>query len=163
MAIVIATEVAGGGPEDPLADAAVAAEIAAAEGAATAEAGGAALLDTNAVIAAVEKGNVAAVDAALDGAAPYVSPTVIAEFTAGGGDLAELEGLLSVRGGGVLAAETEGDAAALQSLASSMGRSLGANDAAIASAARSGGMPVITNDTSFLNFLIESGIGGGRF
>jgi RHS repeat-associated protein len=163
LAIVIATEVIGGGPEDPLADAAVAAEIAAAEGAVASEGAAAALLDTNAVIAAVEGGNAAAVDAALAGATPYVSPTVIAEFTAGGGDMAELEALLSARGGGMLAAETEGDATALQSLATSMGRSLGANDAAIASAARSAGMPVITNDSQFLNFLKASGIGGSTF
>jgi len=103
------------------------------EGGAAVGAGGA-LLDTNAVIAAVEGGNAVAVDAALAGGTPYVSPTVIAEFTAGGGDSVALDSFLAQRGGGALAQEAEANAATLQAQATAMGRTLGANDAAIACA-----------------------------
>lgn len=47
--------------------------------------------------AALEGGNTIAVDAALAGAKPFVSPTVIAEFAAGGGDVPALEAFLSAR------------------------------------------------------------------
>lgn len=109
------------------------------------------------MIAALEGGNAAAVDAARAGATPYVSPTVVAEFAAGNGDISALEAFLSARGGGVLAAETKSNAAALQAQAITMNRVLGENDAAIASAAQAVGIPVITADTRFLNFLIAIG------
>ena len=124
---------------------------------------GSKILDTNAVIAGVEKGQAAAVDAALAGQNAAVTRQVVREFLQGGGDKAALRQFLSQRGGSVVPAVTEAQAAALRTQAQSLGRGLGVGDSRIGAAAQQQGTSVITNDKKFRNFLNAVGIGGEGF
>jgi predicted nucleic acid-binding protein len=119
-------------------------------------------LDNNALIAGIENGNAAGVDAAIAGRTPIISRQVVREFL-GKGDVDALRQFLSQRGGRVGLSGTEAEVQALQVQAASMGRRLGIGDARVAGSAAREGTPVITNDKGFRNFLNQAGIGGEGF
>ncbi len=121
-----------------------------------------AALDANALIRAIEKGESGAVDAALAGRQPVVSAQAAKEFLRKG-DANALRQFLKARGGRLGAAGTEASAQSLQSQAQTLGRSLKIKDARVAASALREGIPVITRDTSFRNFLNAIGIGGLHF
>jgi predicted nucleic acid-binding protein len=114
-------------------------------------------VDTNALAAAIEKGGVAAIDAALGGRIPIVSMTAAKEFLVKG-NVDALRKFLTDRGGRIASAASEVDAAALRAQASQMGRSLGVNDSRIAASAVKEGAPVLTKDGQFSRFLKAAGI-----
>lgn len=115
-------------------------------------------LDTNALIAALEKGSVAAVDKSIAGRIPIVSITAVKEFLGGGGSIQALRNFLAERGGRLAAAGTEAEAASLRAQAQQMGRSLGVGDSRVGASAVKEGATVITNDKRFGNFLRAIGI-----
>jgi predicted nucleic acid-binding protein len=123
---------------------------------------GRAALDNNALVAAIEKGEAAAVDAALAGRTPVVSRQAVREFLTRG-DKQALREYLSVRGGNVAKSGTQVDIAALQAQASSMGRSLKIKDARVTRSAQAEGVPLITRDRKLRNFMNASGLGGESF
>jgi hypothetical protein len=81
-----------------------------------------------------------------------VSPTAEREYLVKG-DLNLLMVFLGSHGGHIGLDGTPGGANVLQSAASRRGRSLRRNDAFIAHAAMREGVPLITNDRRFANFL----------
>jgi predicted nucleic acid-binding protein len=113
---------------------------------------GSASLDTNALIRAVDRGDPGAIDSALAGRTPVVSPTAVDEYLVKG-DQQDLDEFLNARGGRVGLPGTPEGAAALQAQAASFGRVLNDGDALIADGAMQEGIPIITNDTRFLRFL----------
>jgi len=119
-------------------------------------------IDANTLIRAIEAGEGGAVDAALAGRQPLVAVTAAKEFLRKG-DPAALRSWLSQRGGQIVASALEQDVAALQAQAQSMGRSLKPKDARVAASALREGVPVITRDKRFRNFLNAIGIGGEEF
>jgi predicted nucleic acid-binding protein len=121
---------------------------------------GAVVLDTNAVIAAVERGESARV---LGGRTPLVPITAAKEFIAGGGSSQALRSFLGANGGRIAAAGSEASAAGLRAQATGMGRALGTADWRIAASAVREGAPVVTNDSRFARFLRAVGIAVGGF
>jgi len=137
------------------------AELAAKEGVGAVERGTAAL-DANALVLAIEKGEAAAVDAALAGRIPIVSITAAKEFLKKG-EVGLLREFLAERGGRIAAAGTEKVAAALRAQAEALGRVLKLKDSRVAASALREGVPVITADSKFQRFLNAVGIGGIGF
>ena len=119
-------------------------------------------LDNNALIAAIEKGEASAVDAALAGRTPIVSRQAVREFLVKG-DKQALREFLRLRGGSVSKSGTEAEILALQNKASSLGRSLKPKDAKVAASAQVEGVPLITRDKKLRNFLNDAGLGGEEF
>ncbi|MBK8013952.1 MAG: VCBS repeat-containing protein [Deltaproteobacteria bacterium] len=105
-------------------------------------------LDTNALIAAVERGQ-----SILGGRAPVVPITVAKEFLRGGGSSAALREFLTANGGRIGLAGSEAAAAGLRQQAAGLGRALQLGDSRVAAGAMREGMPLITNDRKFGNFL----------
>jgi len=114
-----------------------------------------AVLDTNAVIAAVEKGQVTSV---LKGRSPLIPITAIKEFLAGGGSINALRTFLIEHGGRVARAGEETAAANLRSQATKLGRALGVADSRIAASAAKESAPVVTKDRQLANFLKAIGV-----
>jgi RHS repeat-associated protein len=108
------------------------------------------VLDTNALVVAIERGGAGAV---LRGRTAIVPITTAKEFLRGGGSAEALRAFLSGSGGRLGLAGQEGLAGALQQQARGMGRVLHINDARIAASAMREGLPVVTNDRRFANFL----------
>ncbi len=119
-------------------------------------------MDTNVLIRGLDNGEMDAVDKALAGRAPVVSPTAASEYLIKGSPDA-LNEFLTARGGSIGAAGTEEGAAALQEQAAGLGRSLGFNDALIANSAMQDGIPLITGDQQLLGFLRAIGYPGEPF
>jgi RHS repeat-associated protein len=109
-------------------------------------------LDTDPIIGALYEGQLGRVEKAIHGRAPVVSPTAEREYLVKG-DLNLLMVFLGSHGGHIGLDGTPGGANVLQSAASRRGRSLRRNDAFIAHAAMREGVPLITNDRRFANFL----------
>ncbi len=108
------------------------------------------ILDTNAVIAAVEKGEISAI---LQGRSPVVPITAAKEFLQGGGSANALRTFLRLNGGRLGLAGREDVASRLRTQASVGGRSLGLGDSRIAASASREGLSVVTRDRQFRNFL----------
>jgi predicted nucleic acid-binding protein len=113
-------------------------------------------------VAAIGKGEIAAVDAALAGRTPVVSRQAVREFLTRG-DKRALREYLSARGGNVAKSGTQVDIAALQAQVSSMGRSLKIKDARVAGSAQAEGVSLITRDRKLHNFMNALGLGGESF
>jgi predicted nucleic acid-binding protein len=120
---------------------------------------GSVMLDTNALVAAVKPGG----DAALAGRAPVVPITAAKEFLKGrsatvpdpNATAQVLRDFLKQNGGRMGAAGTEADAAALRAMAASMkpARSLKLMDSRVLASAQQEGLPVMTRDRKFYNFM----------
>jgi rRNA-processing protein FCF1 len=113
------------------------------------------VLDTNAVIAAVEGGGGAAV---LAGSSPLVPITVVQEFLAGGGSIQALRSFLAANGGGIALAGEEAVAATLRAQATALGRVLGVADSRVVASALKNAVMIVTNDLRLANFLRAVGI-----
>ncbi|HRI65925.1 MAG TPA: hypothetical protein PK156_16875, partial [Polyangium sp.] len=111
---------------------------------------GSVALDTNALIASVEKGQAPRI---LDGRAPVVPITVAKEFLQGGGSSTALRTFLTNNNGRIAAAGTEASANALQKQAVDMGRVLHRADARIVAGAAREGLPLVTNDLRLSKYL----------
>ena len=111
---------------------------------------GSVALDTNALIAAVEGGQAAAV---LGGRTPIVPITAAKEFLRGGGSADALRAFLAQTGGRIGLAGQEATVVGLQQQATALGRVLHTGDARIAAGAMGEGVPLVTNDVRFGNFL----------
>jgi rRNA-processing protein FCF1 len=105
-------------------------------------------LDTNALIATVERGQ-----SILGGRAPVVPITAAKEFLRGGGSSAALREFLIANGGRMGLAGTEATAAGLRQQAAGLGRALHLGDSRVAAGAMREGVPLITNDRKLGNFL----------
>jgi predicted nucleic acid-binding protein len=105
-------------------------------------------LNTNALIATVERGH-----SILGGRAPVVPITVAKEFLRGGGSSAALREFLTANGGRIGLAGSEATAAGLRHQAAGLGRALHLGDSRVAAGAMREGIPLITNDRKFGNFL----------
>ena len=110
-------------------------------------------LDTNALVATVERGN----GAILQGRAPIVSITAAKEYLAGRGSPAALRTFLDVHSGRIGAAGPEHLAIGLQTRAVARGRVLSRSDARVAANAVVEDVPLVTFDRRFSNFLREFG------
>jgi len=110
------------------------------------------LLDTTAVIAQVERGA-----EVLRGRRPVLSTTVVKQFIRDPNRRNvlsdELRGFLSTSRGKLVPDGTEATVGQLQARAQELGRSLSTTDARIGGAAIREGLPVITSDKRFRNFL----------
>jgi predicted nucleic acid-binding protein len=128
-------------------------------------------LDTNTIIAAVEKGRLADVEAAIAGRRVVVPPTAYAEAIKGQrGVMGQLGTMIAVnsfkaRVSATFARHsTSAEALSLQAQAQAIGRTLGLADAHIAAQARSTeNATVITNDISFSRTMDALGIANQRF
>jgi predicted nucleic acid-binding protein len=117
-----------------------------------ADGGSAVALDTNALIAGVERGvNV------LGGRTPVVPITAAKEFLRGGSADA-LRVFLSANGGRLAGAGSEATVRALQAEAGSMGRVINLGDARIVAGAMREGVPLVTQDAQLTRFLQAAGI-----
>jgi RHS repeat-associated protein len=114
-------------------------------------------LDSNALMRGLEKGELAALDAAIAGRVPTISITAAKEFLRKG-DINVLREFLASRGGSVGQAATELQIAELQAQAQVLGRVLRAKDAAVVGSAINEGATVITRDQQLLKFLNAAGI-----
>lgn len=112
-------------------------------------------LDTNAIIAALKEGKTAAVDAAIGGRIPIVPVAAAKEFIKANGRAGAiaLREFLAARGGRLAEAGAEATATGLRAQAASLGRSLKPVDSRVAAGAIREGVPLITNDKKFFNFL----------
>ena len=119
-------------------------------------------LDANALINALEKGERAALDAAIAGRTPTISITAAKEFLKKG-DVNVLREFLAKRGGRVGKAATNQEIAALQAQAKVLGRVLGAKDAAVAGSAIKESAEITTRDERLLKFLHAAGIPARRY
>jgi RHS repeat-associated protein len=119
-------------------------------------AAGAVALDSNVLIAALEGGEVQAVDAALAGRVPVISITAAKEFLLKG-DVEVLRQFLIARGGSIGTAATAAEIAELQTQATLLGRVLAAADASVAASAIKDAIPLLTRDSRLINFLIAVG------
>jgi predicted nucleic acid-binding protein len=117
-------------------------------------------LDTNAVIFAVEHGQAGAI---LAGRTPVVPITVAKEFLRGGGSASALREFLGATGGRIGLAGQEATVSALQQQAAGLGRVLHTADGRIAAGAMREGVPLVTNDRKFGNFLRAIGYPTERF
>jgi RHS repeat-associated protein len=125
---------------------------------AVAEAGAAeVIVDTNVLIAAIEGGEGATVDAALAGSTPVAPLTVISEYAVKGSAESASRWLLA-RGGRVVADVPASSAARLVGKAASAGRVLNAADARVAGAAAERGIGVLTRDIRLRGVLEVLGI-----
>ena len=123
-------------------------------------------LDNNAIVAAIDEGQEAAVDLAIAGRQPLVSSTVVSEFLAGGNTLDTLRLFLRQRGGRITSDASQSALDDLQrrldalnaTLSPSQQRSIGANDLCIAATACELGVPLITNDSRLFRALDALGI-----
>jgi predicted nucleic acid-binding protein len=115
-------------------------------------------LDTNALIATVERGQ-----SFLGGRVPVVPITVTKEFLRGGGSSALLREFLTANGGRIGLAGSEATAAGLRQQAAGLGRVLHLGDSRIAAGAMREEIPLITNDGKFGNFLKAIGYPMERF
>ncbi len=109
-------------------------------------------VDTNVIIASIDKGRAADVDAALNGRAPVVSITAAKEHLHGG-NASDLRNFMTSRGGRIGTAATQSDIQNLQSQATTLGRAVHTGDAAIAGSAIREGLPLLTGDTRLHGFL----------
>ena len=118
---------------------------------------------TRVLIRGWERGERAAVDAALGGRQPLVAITAVKEFLRGGGSVDTLRTFLVERGGRVGAAATSDMITGLQSQAATLGRALRLPDAAVLCSAVREGVPLITADTRLLRFINAAGYFGEPF
>jgi RHS repeat-associated protein len=114
-------------------------------------------LDANALINGLEKGELAAVDAAITGKIPTISITAAKEFLKKG-NVQVLREFLAARGGYVGKAATAEQIAQLQAQAKVLGRVLRGKDAAVVGSAIKEGAVIITKDSKLLKFLNAAGI-----
>jgi len=119
-------------------------------------------LDANSLIRAIEKGETAALDAAIAGRQIVVSRQVIKEFLVKG-DKKALASFLNARGAQIGAVGTQAEVDGIRLLAKGMGRSVKLKDARVGVSVHKDGIPLITRDKSFRNFLNATGIGGETF
>ncbi len=124
-------------------------------------------LDTNALVAALEYGDLARVDAALKGRIPLVSRQAVREFLERG-NLDALRQFLSERGGKVGLSATESELKALLDLVAQLPakpspRKIGKGDANVLGCALKEGVPLITNDRKFCNLVNDLGFEGEKF
>jgi len=119
-------------------------------------------LDANSLIRAIEKGESAALDAAIAGRNVVVSRQAVREFLVKG-DKSALRNFLASRGGRVGISGTEADVTGIQLLARSLGRRVKVKDARVGVSTHREGISLITRDKSFRNFLNQIGIGGENF
>jgi len=117
---------------------------------------GAIALDTNVLIAALEGGELEAVDAALAGRVPVISVTAAKEFLLKG-DVEVLRQFLIERGGRIGTAALATEIAELQTQATLLGRVLAAADASVAGNAIKEGIPLLTRDVRLISFLTAVG------
>ena len=125
-------------------------------------------LDTNALVAGLEYGDIAKIDAALKGRIPLVSRQAVREFLEGGGNIEALRQFLSERGGRVASSATENELNALLELIAKLPakpspRKIGEGDAKVLGCALKEGVPLITNDRKFCNLVNDLGFKGERF
>ena len=114
-------------------------------------------LDTNTLISALDKGELAAVDKALAGRAPVLSIRAAREYLRKG-DIINLRGFLTARGGRMASAATAVEIANLQVRARSLGRVLHYADAEVAASAVREGIPLMTRDARLHSFLRAAGL-----
>jgi RHS repeat-associated protein len=126
------------------------------------EAAGKVALDANALIRGLEKGELAALDAAIAGRIPTISITAAKEFLKKG-DAAILRKFLAERGGHIGKAATEAEIQALRNQATLIGRVLRAKDAAVVGSALKESAVIITRDEKLIRFLNAVGIPASRF
>jgi RHS repeat-associated protein len=124
-------------------------------------------LDTNALVAALEYGDILKIDAALKGRIPLVSRQAVREFLERG-DIEALRQFLSERGGRVGLSATEKDLKALLALIAKLPakpspRKIGKGDANVLGCAVKEGVPLITNDRKFCNLVNDLGYKGEKF
>lgn len=115
---------------------------------------GAVALDTNALVAILEKGNTSILSG---GERAYVSVTAAKEFLAGGGSVDALRQLLSTSGGRIISG-TEELATSLRAQAAELGRSLKIPDSRVAAAAIQNKLTLITQDGKLTRFLQAIGV-----
>ncbi len=109
-------------------------------------------LDTNALINGIEGGEAQAVDQALAGRIPVVSPAAAEEFMRNG-DANALTGFLAERGGVIGSNGTQQMVNNLQEQARGLGRVLHDFDARIVASAIQDNIPLLTRDTRLIRFL----------
>ncbi|MBX3255088.1 MAG: hypothetical protein KF862_13175 [Chitinophagaceae bacterium] len=126
------------------------------------EAAGKVALDANALIRGLEKGELAALDAAIAGRVPTISITAAKEFLKKG-DVAILRKFLADRSGSIGKAATEEQIKALQAEATLIGRVLRAKDAAVVGSAVNESAVLITRDEKLFKFLKAVGIAVSKF
>jgi RHS repeat-associated protein len=114
-------------------------------------------LDANALIMGLEKGQLNAIDNAVNGRIPIISITAAKEYLQKG-DVNILREFLTTRGGNVGKAATEEQIKGLQDQATAIGRVLRYKDAAVVGSAVQENAELITNDKKLLNFLNAVGI-----
>jgi len=129
---------------------------------AVAVAAGKVALDANALIRGLEKGELAALDAAIAGRIPTISITAAKEFLKKG-NAAILRKFLAERGGHIGKAATEAEIQALRNQATLIGRVLRAKDAAVVGSALKESAVIITRDEKLIRFLNAVGIPASRF
>lgn len=125
-----------------------------------------ALVDTNALIRGLERGELDALDKALAGRSPTVSFTGAREFLRNGGDSSALRSFLSERGGSIapitsrssLTAVDDRLAALNRTLPPGQQRVLRGGDRYIAGSALQNSLPVITRDQRFTRRLGDLGL-----
>jgi len=115
------------------------------------------VMDANALINGLEKGELEAVDRALAGRTPVISITAAKEFLRKG-DVNVLREFLVAREGRIGLAATEQQIADLRVQADILGRALLYRDAATAGTAINEAAPVLTRDEKFLRFLKAVGL-----
>jgi len=117
---------------------------------------GIAHLDTNALVRALDVGEVQAIDDALAGRIPVISITAAKEYLKMG-DINVLRDFLSERTGRIGSAASGQEIQELISQAAVLGRVLKVADAAVAGSAIKEGASLITNDKRLANFLTQAG------
>ena len=125
-------------------------------------------LDTNAIIAGLEYGDIAKIDAALKGRIPLVSRQAIREFIEGGGNMEALKQFLSKRGGRVASSATENELKALLDSVAKLPakpspRKIGKGDKKVLGCALKEGVSLITNDRKLCNLANDLGGKGEKF
>jgi RHS repeat-associated protein len=110
------------------------------------------LLDGNALIRALDYGELPAIDAALAGDVPVVSVESAGDYLSKG-SVDTLDNFLQARGGYVTNDATVAEVQAVQAQARALGRSVSAGDANIAAAALRDGLDVLTQDKQLFRFL----------
>ena len=115
---------------------------------------GSVALDTNALVAILERGNTSILSG---GERAFVSITAAKEFLAGGGSADALRQLLISNGGRIISG-TEDLAASLRVQAAALGRSLRVPDSRVAAAAIENKLTLITQDSKLTRFLQAIGV-----
>jgi RHS repeat-associated protein len=119
-------------------------------------------LDANALMNGLEKGELAAIDAAIAGRTPTISITAAKEFLKKG-DVNILRKFLAERGGHIGKAATKAEIDALQAQAKVLGRALRAKDAAVAGSAINEGATLLTRDDKLFRFLKAVGVAVSKY